>query len=149
MYQVSQAKKLVSVSTIFMSVTSAKTGQKVRVLNQVACICYSMQFWKNKSKNVLALLNFGSKVNAMIPAYVAQLGLKVQKTNVSAQKMDGSSLKTYCIVIAAFQVCNKLGRFWFFQKTFLLADISIEVVLDMPFLTLNNADIKFAEKEFI
>ena len=31
---------------------------------------------------------------------------------------------------------------------FLLADLSIEIVLEMPFLILNNADIKFAQKEF-
>ena len=61
--------------------------------------------------------------------------------------MDGSSLTTYGMVIATFQVVDKLGRFWFFQKTFLLADISIKVVLGMPFLTFRNADIQFAEKK--
>ena len=38
----------------------------------------------------------------MTPAYAAQLNLKMQKTNVSAQKIDGSLLQTYGIVIAAF-----------------------------------------------
>ena len=38
----------------------------------------------------------------MTPTYVAQLGFKVQKTNVSTQKIDGFSLKTPEIVIAAF-----------------------------------------------
>ena len=42
---------------------------------------------------------------------------------------------------------DKLGRTRYFQETFLLADISMEVVLGMPFLTLSNADIQFAEKE--
>lgn len=42
---------------------------------------------------------------------------------------------------------DKLGRAHFFQKTFLLA--KIKDVLGMPFLTLNNMDIKFAEKELI
>ena len=51
------------------------------------------------------------------------------------------------MVIAAFQVVDKLGRSQFFQETFLLADISMEVVLSMPFLILNKADIQFAEKE--
>ena len=87
------------------------------------------------------MLNSESKVNAMTPAYAAQLGLKMQRTNVSAQKIDGSSLLTYGIIIAAFQVLDKLGRSSFFQKTFLLADISIKVVSDMPFLTFNNADV--------
>ena len=42
---------------------------------------------------------------------------------------------------------DKLGRAWFFQETFLLANISVEVVLGMPFLNLSNADIWFVEKE--
>ena len=42
---------------------------------------------------------------------------------------------------------NTLGRAQFFQETFLLADFSVEVVLGMPFLTLSNADIKFAQKK--
>ena len=45
------------------------------------------------------------------------------------------------MVLADFQVEDKLGRARFFQETFLLADISMEVVLGMPFLTLNNANI--------
>ena len=42
---------------------------------------------------------------------------------------------------------DKLGRIWFFQETFLLADISTGVVLGMPFLTFSNADVQFVEKE--
>ena len=51
------------------------------------------------------------------------------------------------MVLANFQVEDKLGRTRFFQETFLLADISAEVVLGMPFLTLSNADVQFVEKE--
>ena len=42
-----------------------------------------------------------------------------------------------------------LGSSRFFQVTFLLADISIEVVLDMLFLTFSNANVQFAKKELI
>ena len=83
----------------------------------------------------------------MTPAYSAHLGLKVRVTNVGAQKIDGSSLTTYNMVIAAFQIVNKLGRSWFFLETFLLANISMEVVLGILFLTFSNANIQFAEKE--
>ena len=119
----------------------------MKVLDRVSCICYPVQFRKDKGKDVLALLDSGSKVNAMTPAYTAHLGLKVRMTDVGAQKIDGSSLAIYGMVIAAFQVVNKLGRSRFFQETFLLADISMEVVLGMPFLSLSNADVQFAEKE--
>ena len=81
----------------------------MRVLDKVSCICYPVQFCKDKDKDVLALLNSGSKVNAMNPAYAAHLGLKVRVTDVDAQKIDRSSLATYGMVIAAFQVVDKLG----------------------------------------
>ena len=83
----------------------------------------------------------------MTPAYAKQLGFRTQETDVRAQKIDSSLLATYGMVIATFQVINKLGRTRFFQKTFLLADTTIEVVLGMPFLTLSNVNIQFAEKE--
>ena len=46
----------------------------------------------------------------MSTAYVAQLGFKVRRTDIGAQKIDKSSLTTYDMVIAAFQVFDKLGR---------------------------------------
>ena len=51
------------------------------------------------------------------------------------------------MVLANFQVEDKLGRTRFFQETFLLANISTEVVLGMSFLTLSNADVQFVKKE--
>ena len=45
------------------------------------------------------------------------------------------------MVVASFQVVNKLDCSQFFQETFLLANISIEVVIGMPLLTLSNADV--------
>ena len=83
----------------------------------------------------------------MTLAYLAQLGLKVQKTNVGAQKIDGFLLETYGMVIAVFQIINKLGHFWFFQETFLLTNISIKVVLGISFLIFSKVDIQFTEKK--
>ena len=71
-----QAKKLVLVLATSLSVTGAnRKTPKVRVADKVSCICYSVQFRKNKSKDVLAWLNSGSKINMMTPAYAAYLGL--------------------------------------------------------------------------
>ena len=72
--------------------TGAKEAQKVKVLDRFPCIFYPMQFRKDKSKNVLTLLDFESEVNAMTPSYSAQLGLKVQNTNIGAQKINWSLL---------------------------------------------------------
>ena len=81
----------------------------MKVLDRVPCIRYPVQFRKDKGKNVLALLNSGREINAMTPAYATHLALKVRVTNVGAQNIDESSLETHGMVIAAFQVVNKLG----------------------------------------
>lgn len=59
------------------------------------------------------------------------------------QKIDGLKLNTCGIVIASFFVEDEQKRFCFFEETFLLADISMDVALRMPFLTLNNVEIDF------
>ena len=85
----------------------------------------------------------------MTPAYAKQLGLQVQKTDVEVQKIDNSSLRTFEMVINGFQIEDKLGKAQFFQKSFLLAKTSIEVVLGMLLLTFSNGDIQFAEQKLI
>ena len=139
----SGAKKLVSVLATFSSVT--ETNKKV-TLKRIPCIYYPLRFRKD-TEGVRALVDLGSKVNAMTLTYAAKLGLKVQKTDIGAQKIDGSTLETFGMILADFQVEDKLGRARFFQETFLLADISTEVVLGMPFLTLSNVNVQFVEKE--
>ena len=109
-------------------------------LERVPCVHYPLRFRKDTA-DVRALIDSGSEVNAMTPAYASKLGLRVRHTNVGAQKIDGSTLQTFEMVLADFQVEDKLGKARFFQKTFLLADISAEVVLGIPFLTLSNANV--------
>lgn len=50
----------------------------------------------------------------MTPAYAKKLGFWMRKTNVGAQKIDGSILETYGMVITGFQTENKLRRSKFF-----------------------------------
>ena len=82
----------------------------------------------------------------MSSAYVKKLGLKTWKTNVGARKIDGSTFKTFGMVIANFQVKNKTDKLRFFQITFLVADTKFDVILKMSFLKISNADMSFAEK---
>ena len=63
---------------------------------------------KNKDKDVRALIDSSSKVNTMHPAYATKLGLHARKIDVGAQKIDGSHLDTFGIVIADCSVKNKL-----------------------------------------
>ena len=138
-----RAKKLVLVSATSLLTTDTK---KKVTLERVPYIHYPLRFQKDNS-GVRALVDSGSEVNAMTSAYAAKLGLQVQKTDIGAQKIDGSILEIFRIVLVDFQVEDKLGRVRFFQETFLLADISAEVVLGMPFLIFSNADVQFVEKK--
>ena len=115
-------------------------------LERVPCIHYPLRFCKDTA-GIRGLIDSGSEVTAMSPAYASKLSLKLHHTNVGALKIDGSTLETFEIVLASFQVEDKLGRIQFFQEMFLLANISAEVVLGMPFLIFSNADIQFIEKE--
>ena len=106
----SGAKKLVSVLASSSSVT--ETNKEV-TLERVPCIYYQLCFQKDTA-GVRALVDLGSEVNTMTPAYAAKLGLQVQKIDIKAQKIDGSTLETFEMVLADFQVENKLGRARFF-----------------------------------
>ena len=116
---------------------------------KVLCIHYPIWFQKDQEQEgqgqIKALLDSGSEVNAMSPAYAKSLGLKTWKINVGAQKIDGSALKTFEIVIVDFQVEDKNGRPRFFQGTFLVADTKFEIVLGMLVLKISNANIAFGE----
>ena len=94
------------------------------------------------------MLNSGSEINAMSPVYAKKLGLKTWQTNVGAQKIDGSALEIFGMVIAEFHMEDKSGRPKFFQETFLVTDTKFELVLGMPFLKLSNADLSFDEGTF-
>ena len=68
MSQATQAKKLVSVSATSASVTGANKEAQEVILDRVPCIHYPVQFQKDKEV-IKALIDSGSKVNAMTPAY--------------------------------------------------------------------------------
>ena len=118
----------------FISVTAS-----LEAFYKMPYVWYPVQFQEGQTK-VKALIDFGSEVNAMTLAYTAQLGLTTWKTSIGAQKINGLPLETYKMVSASFLLQDSLGRARFFDKTFLLANTSIEVVLKMPFLAFNNAD---------
>ena len=92
---------------------------------------------------VQALIDLRSEINAIHPSFAKQLGLLIRPTDVEAQKIDGTALNTHEIVAAALSVVDKANRVRFFEKTFLVANVSLEVVLGMPFLILSSVDIDF------
>ena len=81
----------------------------------------------------------------MTPAYAAKLGLRPRPTNVGIQKIDGSPLMTHGMAPASFSFQDSQEKVWFFEETFLLADISMKIVIGMSFLAFSNADVEFTE----
>ena len=112
---------------------------------RVLCIHYLI--W-SQEEQVKALLDSGSKINVINPNYARKLGLKIQKTNIEAQKIDGSTFEIFEIVIADFQAKDKVNKSRFFQETFLVVDTKFEIILVMLFLKISNADISFDKRTF-
>ena len=50
------------------------------------------------------------------------------------------------MVIADFQMEDKVDRLEFFQKTFLVTDTKFEVILGMLSVKINNADVLFDKR---
>ena len=91
------------------SVTVASMEDTSRPLERVPCIHDPLRFQKDW-RETKALINSGNKVNAITPTYAAKLGLGIRKTDIRAQKIDGSTLDTFGMVLADFQVEDKLDR---------------------------------------
>ena len=112
-------------------------------LARVPCIRYPITFRK-ESVPVSALFDSGSEVNAIHLTFARELGFLIRTTEVRAQKIDGTMLDTFGLVVVAFSVTYKANQVRFSEKTILLANISLKIVLRMPFLTLNGADVNFS-----
>ncbi len=51
------------------------------------------------------------------------------------------------MVVSTFSVLDKDGKERFFKESFLLANVRLDIVLGMPFLTMSNADIDFQARD--
>ena len=92
---------------------------------------------------VLALFDSSSGINAIHLIFARESGLPIKPTNIKAQKINGTILDTYGMVVAAFLMKDKANWVRFFEETFLVANISSEIVLEMPVLTVSRADVNF------
>ena len=110
---------------------------------RVPCIQYLVRF---QEKQVKALLDNGSEVNAINPDFARKLGLKVWNTNIGAQRIDGFALEIFEIVITEFQFEDKANRPRFFQEICLVADTKFEMILGVSFLKISNVDVSFGEE---
>ena len=81
--------------------TATNMKDTSRPLKRVPYIHHPLYFQKDLRKT-RALIDSNSKVNAMTPAYSAKLSLKVRETDIGAQKIDGSILDTFEMILANF-----------------------------------------------
>lgn len=79
----------------------------------------------------------------MTRTFAKSLGFISRLTSFEAQKIDSMSLKISGIVSTTFFCQDSYTKVQFFEKTFLLADTTMKMVLGMPFLSLSNVDIEF------
>ena len=108
-------------------------------LKRIPCIRYFIIF----KDQIEAVLDSESKVIIMNQVFAHQLGLKICKTNIEAQKINGTTLETDKMVVFIFSVLDKDGRERFFKESFLLTDVKPDILLAILFLTINNIDIDF------
>ena len=62
-------------------VTKTYMKNTLQLLEKRLYIYYLLYFWKDPHETK-ALINLDNEVNDMTPAYIAKLGLKIQKTNI-------------------------------------------------------------------
>lgn len=79
----------------------------------------------------------------MTPSFAAKLDFKLRLMNVGAQKIDASLLIIYDMVVSRFSLWDIQGKVRFFEKTFFVAHICIEVVQAITFLALSNEEVQF------
>ncbi len=51
------------------------------------------------------------------------------------------------MVVSTFSMSDKDGRERFFEESFLLADVRLDIVLGMLFLTISNPDVDFQARD--
>lgn len=88
-----------------------------------------------------------NEVNIIHSTFIKKLSLIVQSTNVGIQKIDYIVFETYEIIVAVFSVIDQANKVKFFEKIFLMANISSDIVFEMFFLTINDANINFLKRK--
>lgn len=144
-----KSRKQVLILVFSISITEAskeadRNIQEKSELQGILCIHSTIQFGEFPIK---MLTDLNSKVNAMQLSFARKQGLRICKIDINTQKISDSRLEAYEMVIALFQVNDINAKFRFFEKTFLLADININVTFGIFLLILNNVKINCNDQE--
>lgn len=86
------------------------------------------------------MINFKSNINTITFLFTGKLGLTSKFISFGAQIINRFFLEIYNMVLVGFSLQNSLKKVWFFEKTFLLANINMEIVLRMLFFYFSIAN---------
>ena len=89
------------------------------------------------------LFDWSSKIIAIHLTFAKELGLPIRPTDIGAKKINSTTLNSFRAVVAAFLVTDKANQVRSFEKIFLIANVSLEIVFEMLFLTFSGTDINF------
>lgn len=109
-------------------------------LQYVPYISYIIQFSRNK---INALVDLGSEIHVLNSALAWSLNIIPRIANIGAQKIDGSSFRTYKMVYISFSLQDGCKTVRFFKKFFFLTDTNVKIVVRIHFLSSNNTNVKF------
>lgn len=84
-----------------LAISTLVTGASEEALICVSCIYHLVWFQKDEG-SIQALINFSSKVNAILLVYTKKLELQIRKIDIDVQKTDGLTLSTIEMVIVGF-----------------------------------------------
>ena len=115
-------------------------GKYLRNLAKLLYIHYLITFQRTY---IWALLDLSNEINAILPTFDQELEFPIKPTNIRVHKMYGNIIDIYGMRVAAFSMTKKANQVKFFEKTFLVANISLKIVYGMFFLILSNVDINF------
>lgn len=79
---------------------------------------------------------------------IQKIDLAIWKTDQNTKKINHITLEIFQMIIAVFLINNLVEKVCFFEKTFWLANISVNVILQMSFFTLSNINIQFIYQKF-
>lgn len=79
----------------------------------------------------------------MSQTFAFQLGIKAQKINVGAQNIIDTTLEIYGMIVSTFFISDKDSKMRFFEKNLLLANVKLDIVLEMLFITMSNTNNNF------
>lgn len=122
-------------------------GPTFKDLETVKCITWNIKLNQGKEK-VPAPLDSGSKANLISQAYATQFPLKIIDTSWGLATINKQQISTQDMVIAGFEITDSADHTRWFEETFLIADISQQVVLGTPFLKLGDPNMSWSVRTF-